>query len=103
MADFDANVSTPSAAGAVVHAPRVGAGTGGASTVAAVVHAPRVGAEVHGAPGSGPVTHFLMTALRVSDSTWITWPVTGTPDVTGALAPEAVTLATIAVVRRWTT
>ena len=49
------------------------------------------------------VVHYQMIGARVSDGVWVTWSVTGTPDATGAHAPQPVVTSSITATRRWVT
>lgn len=53
--------------------------------------------------GSVSVRHYQMAGARVSDSVWITWAVTGTPDTSGSSAPQPVVTSSVTVTRRWVT
>lgn len=70
-------------------------------THASSAHPPTVAAK--GSGGSASVTNYRMSGARVSDSEWIQWSVTTTPDTTGTFAPQPVTTATITVLRKWVT
>lgn len=56
-----------------------------------------------GSSSTPTVIHYQMLGARVSDSVWITWGVTGTPDTSGVSAPQPVIISSITVTRRWVT
>ncbi len=106
MPGSDARVTTPDGLRARLQRPCAPAVCATPSTLRTHLQRPRGLARVTGGAqptsGGGATVRFLMTARLAVGGAWITWTVTGAPDVAGAQAPADVTTGSVSVARRWT-